>query len=126
MSELSKVCYAIRAVNSVMSQEILRIIYFSYVHFIMTYGVFLGGISSCSSTIFKIQKRIVRVITNSCRGLFKKLNILPLQSQYIFSLLLFVINNRDLSKSNIEIHVINMRHGTDLHPPTSSLTTFQK
>jgi hypothetical protein len=83
--------------------------------------VYSGGNSSCRRTIFKIQKRIVRVITNSqnrdsCWGLFKKLNILSLQSQYIFSLLLFVINSRDLYKSNFEIHGINTRYNTYLHP----------
>ena len=38
---------------------------------------------------FKIQKRVIRIITDSrprdsCRELFKKLEILPLYSQYIF------------------------------------------
>ena len=48
--------------------------------------------------IFKIQKRIIRIIANSnyrtsCRNLFKKLKILPLQSQYILSLAMFVVGN---------------------------------
>ena len=70
--------------------------------------------------IFKIQKWIIRVITNSwsrdsCWELFKKLNILTLQSQYIFSVWLFVIKNRDLYKSSFEIHDVNTRHDSDLH-----------
>jgi len=53
-------------------------IYFSYVHYIMTYGVIFGEISSCGSNIFKIKKRTIRIITNSwnrdsCWGFFKKL-----------------------------------------------------
>jgi hypothetical protein len=45
-----------------------------------------------------MQKRVVRIIMgkrnwDSCRKLFKELRILPLQSQYILSLLLFVIQN---------------------------------
>jgi len=63
---------------------------------------------------------------DSCHTLFKKLNILPLKSQYIFSLLLFVVRNRELYKSNSDNHSINARHSTDLHPPMSKLTTFQK
>jgi len=39
--------------------------------------------------------------------LFKQLNILPLQSQYIFSLLLFIIKNRDQLLSNLEVRNIN-------------------
>ena len=43
---------------------------------------------------FGSQTRIIRIITNSknrnsCRGLFKNLKILPLYSQYIYSLSLF-------------------------------------
>jgi hypothetical protein len=37
-----------------------------------------------------------------------------------------VIKNRDLFKSNSEIHSINTRHRTYLHPPISNLAVFQK
>jgi hypothetical protein len=63
---------------------------------------------------------------DSCRQLFKNLKRLPLKSQYIFSLLLFVAENRDLYESNSEIHNINTRFSFDLHIPTANLTTFQK
>ena len=59
-------------------------------------------------------------------ALFKKLNILSLKSQYIFSLLLFVVRNRELCKSNSDIHNINTKHSTDSDLPLSILTTFQK
>jgi hypothetical protein len=63
---------------------------------------------------------------NSCHLLFKNLKILPLKSQYTFSLLLFVAENRVLYESNSEIHNINTRFSYDLHTPTANLTTFQK
>ena len=99
MSKLSKSCYAIRTVKYFMPQPTLRMIYLPYVHSIMTYSIILWGNSSYSSNIFKIQKRIIRVVMNSCSRdfcwvLFKKLNILPLQSQYIFSLLLLWLRTR--------------------------------
>jgi hypothetical protein len=70
-------------------------IYFAYVHSVMSYGIIFGSNSTYSNIIFKIQKRILRIIMKarnreSCRPLFRQLNILPLYSQYIFSLLLFV------------------------------------
>jgi len=37
---------------------------------------------------------------DACCQLFKNLKILPLKSQYIFSLLLFVTKNRDLYEFN--------------------------
>jgi hypothetical protein len=60
------------------------------------------------------------------RQLFKNPKILPLKSQYIFSLLLFVAKYRDSYESNSEIHNINTRFSSDLHTPTANLTTFQK
>lgn len=48
MPKLSKACYAIRAVKSFMSQEVLRMIYLFYVRSIMTCGIILGGNSSDS------------------------------------------------------------------------------
>jgi hypothetical protein len=64
---------------------------------------------------------------DSCRRqLFKNLKILPLKSQYIFSLLLFVAENRNLYASNSQIHNINTRFSSDLHTPTANLTTFKK
>jgi hypothetical protein len=114
-----------------MTQVSLRLIYLSYLFSVITYGIFSGAIHHIAVIFLNYKKRIIRIITNfpssvSCRELFKKLKILLLQSQYILSLLLFVIKNRDLFKSNSEIHGINTRHGTDLHPPVSNLTTFQK
>ena len=40
-------------------------VYFAYVHSIMSYGIILGGIQPHSEKIFKIQKRVIRIITNS-------------------------------------------------------------
>jgi len=63
---------------------------------------------------------------DSCRHLFKQLQILTLPSQYIFSLLVFVAKNRDLFLSNSEIHDINTRYNYDLRLPTTNLTLVQK
>jgi len=89
MSKLSRACYAIRYVKHFMSQDILRTIYFSYFHFILSYGIIFWGNSAYSFNIFKIKKRIIRIIMNarnrdSCRQLFKNLKIVTLKPQYIF------------------------------------------
>jgi hypothetical protein len=85
MAKSSSACYAIRAVKPYMSQETLRIIYFSYFHSVMTYGTIFWSNSPLSILIFIVEKRVIRIITNSrshdsCRQLFKKLKILLLQS----------------------------------------------
>jgi len=62
----------------------------------------------------------------SCSELLKKLNILTLYSQYIFYVLLFVVQNRGLFKTNSDAHNFNTRSNFDLHFPTVKLTVFQK
>jgi hypothetical protein len=63
---------------------------------------------------------------DSCRQLFKKLAILPLQSQYILSLLIFVIKNKSDFVENSDIHEINTRSSHNLHLPAAKLTLMQK
>jgi hypothetical protein len=58
--------------------------------------------------------------------LFKNLEVLPLQSQYVLSLLLFVVNNRELFISNYDVQNFNNRYNSDLHLPMANLTVFQK
>ena len=103
--KINKACYAIRTLMFLRSPDILRMVYFSYFHSIISYGIIFWGNSYSSNNIFKIQKRIIRIMTKSnkretCRPLFKKLGILPLPSQYIFSLLLFVVTNKNLFSLN--------------------------
>jgi hypothetical protein len=56
--------------------------------------------------------------------LIKKLKILPLQSQYLLSILMFVVQNMNEYKSNTEVHMNNTRHSTDLHLPFSRLSIY--
>jgi len=65
-------------------------------------------------------------IEDTCLGLLKKLNILSLQPWYIFSVLIFVTKNRNLFKSNLEIHGINPDTILIYIPPSSSVTVFRK
>ena len=77
-----------------------------------------------------MQKKIDRVmgIRNrySCREYFKRLKILPLQSQYLLPLLLFVAENVDYFRLNSEIHGFNTKNKSNLHLPPSNLTLFQR
>jgi hypothetical protein len=63
---------------------------------------------------------------DSCRNLYKQLQILTLPSQYTFSLLVFVVKNRDQFLPNSEIHDINTRYNYNLHLPATNLTLVQK
>ena len=114
-----------------MSEGTLRMIYCSYVHSIITYALIFWSNSPHSISVFKIQKQIIRIMTNSrgtesCRQLFRKLENLPLHSQYILSMLLFVIKRKELFRSNQNIHSIDTRSDKNLHLPICNLTVFQK
>jgi hypothetical protein len=58
------------------------------------------------------------------------LKILPLSSQYIYiyiySLVRFVVNNKNLSSENSELYATKTRNNSNLHLPSSNLTVFQK
>jgi len=61
-----------------------------------------------------MQKRVIRILMGigyrkSCRESFKEIKILTLSSQYIFSLLLFVVHNRGYFASNCVYYDINTR-----------------
>jgi len=129
--KLSSASFALRVLKPLLSWDTLKMVYFSYFHSIMTHGIIFWGTSHHSSIIFKLQKRAVRIIAglrsrDSCREHFRMLKILPLQSQYILSLLLFVVDNRDHFRVNSEIHHINTRNKSNLHLPITNLSVYQK
>ena len=62
---------------------------------------------------------------DSCRILLNKLIILPLTSQYILSLPIFGVNNREQFFKNSEIHNINTRHSSNLHLHSANLDIYQ-
>ena len=199
MFKLNTACFVIRTIQAITSLETLRMVYFACIHSIISYGKIFWGNQVYSDKIFKIQKRVIRIITSSrtrdsCRKLLKKLEIffywlynrgwvlvcstvlfhtclssistlqpiifilhrssstwsihlnlglpsglvlygfhsvnkleiLPLYSQYIYSISIFVIINKHLFYTNNQIHSTHTRFKTNLHPPTANLTKFQK
>jgi hypothetical protein len=101
----------------------------------MVYGEFtfpkpLWNISWYKS-FWSMHKYIIRIMMSckkkreSCWHLFRKLKILPLPSQYVLSLLLFVINNRNRFTINSEIYNINITQFNNFHQPTYNLSKYQ-
>jgi hypothetical protein len=52
MSKLNTACFVIRSLQAIMSTETLRMVYFAYVHSVMSYGIILGGNQRYSEKIF--------------------------------------------------------------------------
>jgi hypothetical protein len=111
-SRLNKACYMARVIRHLLSLDPLKVIYHVYFHSVVMYGSILWGTSIHSSNIFKLQKRIVKLLMgaiprDSYRDFFKTLNILPLVSQYVLSLTLFIVTNKSVFRLHSEIHNFN-------------------
>jgi hypothetical protein len=77
------------------------------------------------------KKKVIRIVMglgkrDSCRAAFRELKILPLSSEYIYSLMKYVLSNRHQFLWNYEIHSIGTRQNNNLFPPSVSLTNVQK
>jgi len=76
---------------SMLSQETFRMIDFSDIHSIITYSIIFGAICHPAFKYSELTKKIIIIIINSrtndsCRDLFKKMEILPLCAQYTYIL----------------------------------------
>jgi hypothetical protein len=97
----------------------------------MSYRIIFWGNSTDNKKVFYIQKKIIRIMacTNRralCRELFKKLNILPLASEFLLSLLSFVVENLETFPVNSNIHNISTRYRYNLHVPNTNLSKYKK
>jgi len=130
-NKLSSACYVMRLVKPYVTANTLKVFYYSYFHSIMTYGLIFCGNSPDSVKIFRLQKKIIRImmgcrITDTCRKSFLNLEILPLPSQYILSLLLSMIRNKNQFHVNSKIHQTNARQHANLHQPSVNTTKYQR
>jgi hypothetical protein len=71
--------------------------------------------ASYAKKVFILQKKIIRIITNtrprdSCKKVFKKVEKKTLNSQYIYSLILYTVNNKHLFNTNNEVHNYKTRY----------------
>ena len=97
-------CYALNYVKYTLPIDILKLIYFANIQSIMSYGIIFWGASTTASKVFILQKPL-RIIYNikprdSCRKLFRDNHIMTFYSLYLYSLTLFVVNNKGFFDPN--------------------------
>ena len=83
---LSSAANAIRKIRQFTHVDTARLVYFSYFHSIMSYGILLWGRAADIESIFILQKRAIRAIYNlrrrdSLRALFKDIGIMTVHCQ---------------------------------------------
>jgi hypothetical protein len=93
--------------------------------------LFSGETPTDSKKLFYIQKKIIRIMAGtkrraSCGELFKKFNILPLASEFLLSLLSFVVGNLETFQTNSDIHNMSTRYRCNLHVPNTNLSKYKK
>jgi hypothetical protein len=89
--------------------DILHMVYFASFHSVLQYGTIFWGNSTHAHQVFKLQKRVDGVMSGvgprfSCRSFFRTLNILPNACQYIYSLMLYIVDNQKDFLTNACVH----------------------
>ena len=129
--KLSSAAFAIKKVRQLTDVETARLVYYSYFHSILCYGMLLWGSASDINSIFILQKRAVRYIytlraRDSLRDVFKDAGIITVASQFIYYNILFVRQNAQCHSKNSDIHTIGTRNKDKLVTPSFRLQKVKK
>lgn len=114
-SKLHSFVYAIYKLLKISNQHTALMAYHGYVVSVLRYGLILWGNSRQVNRAFIAQKRCVRALfnaapTDSCKPLFKKLNLLSLPSLYIYEMACFAKKNEKMFLKNGDIYSFRTRY----------------
>ena len=130
-SKLSSACYAMRSVKPYVTTNTLKSIYYSNFHSVSTYGLLFWGNSQTAQRSLGCKRRWSELwwaaeVETHVKKFYFNLEILPLPSQYILSLLLFMIRNKNQFLINSGMYHTNTRQHANLHQPSVNVTKYQK
>jgi hypothetical protein len=98
----------IKLLRGVLSPNILRFVCFGKFQSLLKYGIIFWGVVGDSKKVFKIQKRVLRIMSGlgkqeSCRHIFKEYGILTVTSLYILEVLCYIKKHKGDLIQNINI-----------------------
>ena len=119
---LRRATYAILKLRNSVSGQMLRMFYFASVHSRIAYGILLWGSCSHMDRIFKIQKRVLRIMNGvsnrtSCRSLFVGNRIMTVYSLFVYTCLMYAKENGEKFVTAERCHDYNTRNKLDFRLP---------
>ena len=141
-NKISKNIGILYKAKKILLQQTLLTLYYCFIYPYITYCIEVWG-NACDkyiSSIHKLQKRVVRLITSMPRRtnswkLFKMLKILPIQKVYIHRICTFMhkcINRKcisyvnDMFILNKDIHMYSTRQSSKFHVPITKFSKVKK
>lgn len=130
-TRLHSAIFSIRTIRTVTDFKTLLIVYHAYFESLMSYGLIFWGSSTHSNNIFKLQKKVVRLIAKvpnrtSCREYFKSFKILTMTSLFIYQTSIMVKQNWSVFMKSQVIHSYDTRNKNKLKPVLHRLNIFEK
>lgn len=123
-SELSSLCYLFRRLYDCLSRENLLRAYYGIFHCRLCYGILLWGHSSHADDVFRLQRRVVRIIAGAdyrsdCRPLFNSFNILTVPALFLLHCAEFVRAGYASGEYSLrsDIHGYDTRRADRIHVP---------
>ena len=99
--------------------------YFAYFHSVVRHGIIFWGNATKSYKVFKLRMSGAEPRA-SCRGLFRRLKILPVPCQYILSLMLFITDNPNKFQTVSEVQELCTGSKNQFFIPNTILKSVQK
>jgi len=129
--KLNKALFGISRISKSCNRETALSTYHALFHSIITYGIILWGGTKGIKKILVLQKKAIRYITHSpknqsCRDLFKTLNILTAPSTYILEVLKRGKANLTAFEKKSDNHSHFTRQKNVLQATQAKLSTSQK
>lgn len=134
ISKINSGLCALRKMADLCSQSTLKLIYHSYIHSHISFGICLYGSTKQENLdkIQKLQKKAIRIIKNlhqevSCREHFKNLQIITVYGQYIFdTIMVYKTLNSSKPLINHPTHPYNTRNKSEIIPTHHRLQLYTK
>lgn len=128
---LNSCCYQMLVLRDSVDIQTRIMVYYALFYSLIYYGIEFWGISTDSKTVFKIQKKYLRIMTfskknSSCKDIFNKLQILTIPSLYIFKSLVNIKNNYNSLFDNQHQHNYTTRNKHNFLYPKHNLTLYER